>query len=145
MLTQSEDTMPANSFPGKWSSNDVLKAVEEMPPQEVEQLYLRVRKLRAQRRGGGMPAREAALLTRINRGFSEAWWNRYHQLVEKLRAETLTKDEHRQLLRLSDQLEKREVKRLQALVQLSKLRNRLLRTLMQDLGLPIGQVHYFTG
>src|SRR5262249_2916481 len=136
MFPRDEHTMPANSFPSKWSSDDVLKAVEDMPQQQLEELYLRLGKIRQQRHGGGLPARESALLVKINRGFPEAWWNRYHQLLQKRRAETLTRDEHRRLLRLSDQLENREASRLEALVQLANLRKCSLRALMKDLGLP---------
>ena len=32
-------------------------------------------------------------------GFPETWWDHYHQLLEKRRRHTLTKDEHRELRR----------------------------------------------
>jgi hypothetical protein len=48
----------------------------------------------------------------------------------------LTRAEHQALLRLTDRLEKREARRLQALVDLAALRAQSLRQVMRDLGLP---------
>ena len=127
--------MPANSYPNKWSSDELLKAVEQLPAHEVDQLYRRLGAMRSHRRGGSLPANEATLLLKINQGFSDDWWEHYQELLEKRRDETLTKVEHRELLRLTDQIEQREAKRMQALVQLAKLRQRSLRGLMKELGL----------
>lgn len=127
--------MSANLHPAKWSADDLLKAVEQLPPREAEQLYGRLREMRSSRRGVGLPAEEAALLAKVNRGFSDAWWARYHLLLNRRNQETLTTEQHRELLRLTDQFEQREAKRLQALVQLADLRQQPLRSLMKDLGL----------
>jgi hypothetical protein len=83
-----------------------------------------------------LPPAEARLLTQINRGFTDAWWRRYHDLLEKRQESRLSAAEHRRLLGLTDQLERREAKRLYALVRLAKLRKQPLSDLMRDLGLP---------
>lgn len=127
--------MAANSYPAKWTSDDLLKAVEQLPPQEVDLFYTRLQRMRSGQRGPGLPSKEAALLTQINRGFSESWWKHYQQLLAKRREETLSKDEHRDLVRLTSQIENREVRRMQALVALAGLRKQSLRTLMKNLGL----------
>ena len=83
-----------------------------------------------------LPAAEARLLGQINQGFAEGWWDRYHELVGTRQEGQLSAAEHRELIRLTDQLERREAKRLQVLVRLAKLRNQSLTDLMTSLGLP---------
>ncbi len=48
----------------------------------------------------------------------------------------LSTAEHRELIQLTDQVEKKEAKRLQALVKLAKLRKQTLKGVMTELGLP---------
>ena len=55
---------------------------------------------------------ETTLLQKINEGLSEASWNRYHALCAKLEAETLTAEEHLQLLTLSNEIEMANAARL---------------------------------
>ncbi len=83
-----------------------------------------------------LPAPEARLLRQINQGFSDAWWERYHELIQRRQEAILTAEEHRELIGLIDDVEKREAKRVQALVKLAKLRKQTLNSLMKDLGLP---------
>lgn len=79
---------------------------------------------------------EANLLKQINRGFPEAWWNHYNELIRKRQESLLSAEEHLELIQLTDQVERREAKRLQALVKLAKLRRQSLVSLIKDLGLP---------
>jgi hypothetical protein len=83
-----------------------------------------------------LPVSQARLLERINRGFSDSWWQRYDRLVGKRERDVLTPAEHRELIRLTDVMERREAKRLQALIKLARLRKKSLRDLIEDLGLP---------
>lgn len=78
---------------------------------------------------------EAELLQQINVGFSTQTWEQYHSLISKRQAETLTPEEHNQLIQLSDRLEKLNVVRIQALIQLAALRSQPLTDLMQTLGI----------
>lgn len=78
---------------------------------------------------------EADLLQQINIGFSTQTWEQYHCLIAKRQAETLTPEEHEQLIQLSDRLEKLNVVRIQALIQLAALRSQTLTDLMQTLGI----------
>lgn len=128
--------MDPKHFPAKWSSDDLLTAVEALPRAEAEKFYRQLISMRSRRRSADLSAKEAALLTKINRGFSNSWWDNYHQLVAKRQQEALTNEEQRTLLRLTDQLEKREAQRLQVLADLAALRRQSLRKVMKDLGLP---------
>jgi hypothetical protein len=78
---------------------------------------------------------EADLLQQINIGFSAPTWEQYHALIAKRHAETLSPEEHEQLIQLSDRLENLNVARIQALIQLANLRNQSLTDLMQTLGI----------
>lgn len=78
---------------------------------------------------------ETELLQKINLGLSQEDWQRYHTLIAKRRAETLTSDEHAALIALSDRIEEANVRRIQALVELARLRQTSLEALIQELGL----------
>jgi hypothetical protein len=80
-------------------------------------------------------ATEADLLQQINIGFSADTWEQYHTLIAKRHAETLSPEEHKALIQLSDRLEKLNAARIQALIRLAKLRNQSLSDLMQTLGI----------
>jgi hypothetical protein len=92
--------------------------------------------IRGNRRDSRLSAGQARLLKQINHGFSDAWWDHYHELVGKRQDCVLSAAEHRKLIQLTDQLENREVKRLRALLKLARLRKQSLAKLMTELGLP---------
>ena len=79
---------------------------------------------------------EARLLGQINRGFSDAWWENYQVLIRKRDEGVLSKTELKELIHLTDKVERQEAKRLKALVSLANLRGQSLRSLMKELGLP---------
>ena len=81
------------------------------------------------------PLTESDLLLRINRSFSESFWDTYRALIAKRRAETLTPQEQQELIGMSDQLEAWHVERLRYLVKLAELRQVSLEALTQQLGL----------
>ncbi|HYV36454.1 MAG TPA: hypothetical protein VE988_12155 [Gemmataceae bacterium] len=83
-----------------------------------------------------LAAEEVHLLAQINRGFAEKWWNDFHALVSKRQKRTLSSAEHQELIQMTDELEKREAKRLKALAKLAKLRDEPLAVVMKSLGLP---------
>lgn len=82
-----------------------------------------------------LSADETKLLLEINRGLPAERWARYHALAAKRRAESLTADEHRELVAISGQIEIADAKRLGHLIELAKLRRTSLQSLMDDLGI----------
>jgi hypothetical protein len=82
-----------------------------------------------------VPMTEAELIQQINIGLSPSDWEKYHALIVKRQAETLTQDEYQQLVSMSDRLEKLNVQRIQSLIQLAKLRQQTLPELMENLGI----------
>ncbi len=78
---------------------------------------------------------ETRLLEQINAGLPQEAWQRYHALLAKRRAERLTPEEHAALIALSDQIEELNVRRIESLVALARLRHTSLEALMQQLGI----------
>ena len=116
------------------STDELLKAVGQLSPPELEQFVFRVRALEAQRKAPSLPRAEAELL-RINQGVPPAVQRRYDQLIAKRRAESLTPDEHEELLQLTDQIENVEARRMEHLAELARLRQTSLPALLKTLGI----------
>jgi hypothetical protein len=81
-------------------------------------------------------SQESDLFQEINLGFSTDTWAEYHTLIAKRQAEILTENEQQQLIEISDRLEAANVRRIQALIELSNLRGQSLDSLMLELGIP---------
>lgn len=75
------------------------------------------------------------MLSKINQGLPEATWQRYYQLIAKRQDETLNAEEHRELLHLTEQVERLDAQRLEYLVELARLRQTTLPALMESLDL----------
>jgi hypothetical protein len=119
----------------KSSPDALLKAAEKLSPRQLDRFVNGVLRLRAKRHSPCLSNRESKLLLQINKGISEAQSARYAELISKRRAESLTSEEHAELIRMGNQVEKLEAKRLAALIALAALRNVTLTTLMKDLGI----------
>ena len=78
---------------------------------------------------------EAALLKQINQGLPVETWKRYHELVAKRRAETLTPEEHQALMDLTNEVEVWNARRIGLVSELAQLRNVSLPAMMDELGL----------
>ncbi len=75
------------------------------------------------------------MLKKINMEFSPNKMERFLLLDEKRQQETLTQDEHRELLSLVRQLEKYDAEKLQLVGQLALLRGVPFDALLEQLGL----------
>ncbi len=113
------------------STDELLKAVSQLSQPELEQFASRVIALEAQRKAPSLPRAEAELLLKINRGVPPEVQRRYDELIIKRRAESLTPDEYDELLRLTDQVEDSEARRLEHLAELARLRKTSLPALMK--------------
>ena len=69
-----------------------------------------------------LPRAEAELLQRINEGLAEATWERCPALKDKRDTDTLTEAEHGELIRLVNQVEGWNVRRLETVAELAKQR-----------------------
>jgi hypothetical protein len=113
----------------------VFETAERLSPSELQEFIAGVLTLRAQRVAPVAPARESELLLRINEGLPEDLSRRLESLQTKREAETLSDEEHQELIRLGDEVEKKELSRLEALAELASVRGMTLPETMRDLGL----------
>lgn len=127
--------MPSVQTKGQMSSEELLKAARKLSLSELEKFVSQVIALQAQRRAPSLPKAESELLLKINQGIPEDVWKRYNDLITKRRAETLTPDEYDELLRLTDQIEALNVRRIEYLSELASLRKTSLSNLMEQLGI----------
>jgi hypothetical protein len=113
----------------------ILEEAKQLSLADLEHLVSQLLALQAERRSHSPFADEAALLLKINSGMSAETRERYLELIEKRRAESLSPTEHEELLQLSDWSEELQAERLEALLELSRLRGVPLRELMDSLGI----------
>lgn len=127
--------MPTVEVRSKVSLDELLNGVAQLDTPELEQFISKVLTLRARRAAPSLPEEEARLLQKINQGLPPAVQQRYDELTAKRRAETLTPQEHQELLALIDRIEQADAERVQSLAELARLRNVTVTTLMAQLGI----------
>ena len=102
----------------------------------LDTLEERLRRKRAGQGVSHLSKAESELMQRINQGLPVETWQRYHALRAKCQAETLTPEEHQELMLLSDQVEMDYAQRLGLVLELAHLRGTSLETQMKTLGIP---------
>ncbi|MCI0457623.1 MAG: hypothetical protein L0Z62_11685 [Gemmataceae bacterium] len=127
--------MPTVQIQAQLSSEELLKAVQQLDLPDLEQFLAQVLTLWAQRQRPPLSAAEKKLLRKINEGLPEGLSRRFSELRAKREEETLTPDEHKELLRLIDEVERRQAERVAAMVELAGRRSVSLEKLMTDLGI----------
>jgi hypothetical protein len=113
----------------------LLQAVGQLNAADLERVAAQVLRLQAQRKAASLSSRETELLLKINQGIPEAANARYQALQVKCEVEELTAEDHRELLRLTNQREKLQAQRLESLAELARIRNMTLRGVMKQLGI----------
>jgi hypothetical protein len=118
------------------STEQLLHAVEQLPPQDLAQFVDQIIALRARRAAPHLSKAETALLLQINRGIPAALQQRCGELSAKRQAEVITPDELQELIQITAQIEQHDAERLSALIELARLRQIPLDDLMDTLGIP---------
>jgi hypothetical protein len=113
----------------------VLDGVARLDLPELERFASDVNSLVARRKAPYLPQQEVRLLRKINRGVAPAVRQRYMELHDRLLDETLSDEEHDELLGLIEIIEKADADRLKHLIELAQLRNTTLDALMDQLGI----------
>lgn len=127
--------MPTVEVRSQVSLDELLNGVAQLDTSELEHFISQVLTLRAQRVAPSLPKEETRLLEKINQGLPPDVQRRYDELTAKRRAETLTSEEHQELLALIDHIEQADAERVQTLTELAQLRNVTVTTLMTQLGI----------
>ena len=104
-------------------------------PDELNELVEGVLALRARQVVHGFSTDESALLVQINQGIPEALTNRLEMLLEKRDEEGLSEVEEAEMCRLSAEVERRGVERLESLSKLAAARGVSLVEVMNSLGI----------
>ena len=117
------------------SVDELLKAIDSLSEPDLDNLVKRALFVRARRKMNVLTPAETDLLLEINQGIPAQVHDRYEVLLEKRDDETLTEDNYRELLDLSNQIEGFGVKRIEALAKLATFRQVSLPKLMDDLGI----------
>jgi hypothetical protein len=128
--------MPTIHFEAEGSRESLLKAVDQLDSTELDKFVQEVLNLRARRTPDRLPSSESELLARINDGLPDGLRIRYAELISHREQEMLTSEEHDELLRLTEEVERLEVDRLSALAELAQTQGVSLPALMLRLGIP---------
>jgi hypothetical protein len=83
--------------------------------------------------------KETELFLVINQALPEDQQKRIEELTDKMEFEAITDAEHAELQRLTDAMERAQVKRLKAVAELAKLKNVSLGEMMRQLGMVPGR------
>jgi len=123
------------TIPVEVSAEQLLRAVERLPQQELDTFVAQVIALRAQRNAPQLSQEETVLLDQINARLDPDVQLRFGELAAKRQAETFAPDELQELTQITDQIEERDSQRLAALNDLARLRQMTTPTLMDLLGI----------
>ncbi|MBU2609425.1 MAG: STAS/SEC14 domain-containing protein [Chloroflexi bacterium] len=127
--------MPVVQVEAQLPTDELLKAVGQLNQSDLEQFVSQIIALRAKRQAPGLPRAESELLLKINEGVPPDVQTRYNELIAIRQAEALTPEEYEELLRLTQRVEKLEVRRVEYLAELARLRGTSLTALMENLGI----------
>jgi hypothetical protein len=125
--------MPTINIQADISVDVLVKAAEQLSEKELRQFTSQVLALNAKRMASSVTQEEAELLLRINGRLPEDVQRRYAELIAKRDADTLGEEEHKELLRLTKQVEAFDVTRVEALSKLASRRGVALSALMRQL------------
>ncbi len=84
---------------------------------------------------GSLSQTRSELLTKIRQGIPADLQRRFDDLIGKRRGRTISQAEYEELLRLTEQIEDLDARRVEYLAELARLRETTVPVLMKDLGL----------
>jgi predicted GNAT superfamily acetyltransferase len=126
--------MPVVKIPAELTVDHLIRAVEQLPSEELTEFARRVIAIQVHR---GVPLlmddEEQALLVAISGRLPMEVQRRLDELWEKSHEETLTPAERAELLAFVQQVEQRDVVRAEALVQLAKKRGTTVSDFLQEI------------
>jgi hypothetical protein len=108
----------------------LLEVVKALPSEELERFLEKLEQWRCERE-----EEELIRVIKENSQLPPEKQKRFNRLRRKLQNETITEKERQELLALWEELERRNVQRLEALVKLAQRRKTSVRELMAQLGI----------
>jgi hypothetical protein len=116
-------------------TEQLLHAALQLPRAELEQFVTRLLVLSIRQATPRLAQAESELLLKINQDLPPATQQKLDELIAKRQTQTLTPEEHQELIRLTKDIEKSDAERLQYLLELAALRNLSLDELTRHLGI----------
>jgi len=121
----------ANSQTGsRWTAESLLEVVKKLPSRELKRFLEKLEEWRAERE-----EEELLRVIRENSQLPPEKQRRFNRLRRKLQNETILEKERQELLALWEEVERRNVERLEALAKLAQKRGVSVRELMMQLGI----------
>jgi hypothetical protein len=117
------------------TADQLLKAVRQLSPAELNEFVLSVNRLKPEPRAPRLSPRETELLLKINQALPADWLKKHGKLYRKWQRGAATPEEHETLKTLNRRLEAANAERLGYLAELAQIRQKPLRVLMKELGL----------
>lgn len=131
--------MPPKQPQTKLSAKQLMTAIKQLPPAELNRFkrqFANWQKKNGQPEGANTELENELLARiRINSRLPEAAQRRYNRLRRKRQDETITQAELSDLRILNSRLEWMSGERLEALIELARLRHTDVQTLMRELGI----------
>ncbi|PSN19150.1 hypothetical protein C7271_08810 [filamentous cyanobacterium CCP5] len=109
-----------------------ISLIEQLPQNKLQAVVQLLEVLSEPTAQAAANAQEAQLLGIIQRGLSEPEQSRLNELRDRCEWGELTTAEHQELIGYEDRMEQYRVERLEALMELAKLRNLDVLTLNQQ-------------
>jgi uncharacterized ubiquitin-like protein YukD len=110
----------------------LIQTVEQLDSSELEQLIAKAIRVQTKRKTLSLPKDQSLLLQQITQCIPNQLQERYDFLISKRQDNTLTDEEYQELINLGEHIEAIDVKRLENLTKLAKLRQISLNELIQE-------------
>lgn len=110
------------------TTENLLNAVVQMPESEFNRFVEKAKEIRTKRK----PFAENDLIHKINTIYSAEKRQQYNRLYEKFQQENITPKEYKELLKLSDEFEMLNAKKLEYLGELAKLRGQSFEKVVKE-------------
>ncbi|TYQ28301.1 STAS/SEC14 domain-containing protein [Pseudanabaena sp. UWO311] len=110
----------------------LIQTVEQLDASELEQLIAQAIRVQTKRKTLSLPKDQSLLLQQITQCIPNQLQERYDLLIGKRQDNALTDEEYQELINLGEHIEAIDVKRLENLTKLAKLRQISLNELIQD-------------
>ncbi|MBD2690562.1 STAS/SEC14 domain-containing protein [Anabaena catenula] len=116
------------------SLQHLVKAVEQLKQPDLEKFVSQIIILHAHKKADNLLKNEGELLLQTHQDIPSTFLNYHNKLIAKREEERLTDEEYRELLHLSEQIDKLQAHRLEYLANLALLHGITLTELVQNLG-----------
>jgi 5'-deoxynucleotidase YfbR-like HD superfamily hydrolase len=113
----------------RWTAERLMEEVKKLTPEEFRRFWEQLSAWRAKQE------QKFLRTIRENSQLPPKKQRRFNQLRRKLQNETISERDYEELLSLWQEVERRNVERLRALIELAKLRGVSVQELMRQLGI----------